>query len=349
MKFKKTAIVGVIFSLTLVLALTAAFASEPKEPDTRGSANLGQSRTEMTPLPDKTAEIQSGFPEVDPDDVDLSMMKEMLDQKVADGEITREEADQRLADTEEILAKARRGELKLFLYDNGEGENCVYGAGVFQTNGGMESRFVDPGRVLQPLYRDEDGKLVPVDPDTVVSGYVLTKSGPDQPTYVEEGEFNEEVSKLIGEGKISYDGGQAVDYKVEFPTFDEDGNPVNNGVTGSRFYDYTVVTDDDVVSGGSVRTSSGLYDLCKDKACKVSYDHCHIDGKVVRVYQENPGLLCAHPDCDNDKPHQHDGVWYAGKAGGAFVVLDPEMEPVPSAVPVSSGQHHQNRYGNGHH
>ena len=33
MKFKKTSVIGVIFSLALVLAVTAAFASEPKEPD----------------------------------------------------------------------------------------------------------------------------------------------------------------------------------------------------------------------------------------------------------------------------------------------------------------------------
>ena len=83
---------------------------------------------------------------------------------------------------------------------------------------------------------------------------------------------------------------------------------------------------------GSVRPSSGPYDLCKSKDCDVPYDHCHIDGDVVRIYYENPGLLCAHPDCDNDAPHQHDGTQYAGKAG-KYVILNPELEPVPSAAP----------------
>lgn len=325
MKFKKTSIIGVIFSLALVLAVSAAFASEPKEPDEYNSVKTGSSQTVTVPLPDKTREIQSGFPEVDPDDVDLSLLEERLDKKVADDQLTREEADLQLANTQAMLDQARRGELKLFLYDSGDGESWVYGAGVFQVNGEMQSRFVDPGRVLQPLYRDEDGKLVPIDPDTVMPGYVLgDPSQPDLPTYVEEGEFLEDDGVL---GRLS-------SYDVKLPTFDEDGNPVGDGITGSRFYSYNVVTDNSAVSGGAVRTSSGLYGLCKDKACKISYDHCHIDGKTVRVYQENPGLLCAHDGCDNDKPHEHDGVKYAGKAPEAYVILDPEMDPAPSGGPI---------------
>lgn len=332
MKFKKTSIIGAVFSLTLVLAVTAAFASEPKEPQPEyDSVKTGSSQAVMVPLPDKTKEVQSAFPEIDPDDVDLSKMKEMLDQKVADGQLTREEADQRLADTEEMLEKARRGELKLFWYDNGDGASWCYGIGVFQVNGETQSRFVDPGQMLQPLYyEDENGKLVPVDPDTVVNGYVLDPGQPDLPTYVEEGEFNEAAAKLIGEGKISYDGGPIDDYQVELPTFDKDGNSVSadGGVIGTRLFGYyDMVLDGSAVSGSVIRTSGGAYELCKDKNCDVSYDHCHIDGKVVRVYQENPGLLCAHPDCTNEAPHQHDGVQYAGKAPEAYVILDPEMDP----------------------
>ena len=94
-----------------------------------------------------------------------------------------------------------------------------------------------------------------------------------------------------------------------------------------------------------MRTSDGLYDLCEDKICKVSYDHCHIDGAVVRVYYENPGLLCAHPDCTNEEPHEHDGVQYAGK----YTILNPDMEPVPSAMPVSSGHHSESHHSDSHH
>ena len=350
MKFKKTSIIGAIFSLALVLAVTAAFASEPKTDDgtqnTYDSVKTGSSQTVIVSLPDKTKEIQSAFPEIDPDDVDLSEMKKMLDKKVADGQLTREEADQRLADTEAVLERARRGELKLFWYDDGAGESWCYGIGVFQVNGETQSRFVDPGQMLQPLYyKDENGKLVPVDPDTVINGYVLNPSYPDLPTYVEEGEdISDMIGSLLGEADIIYDEGETPsDYDVKLPVFDEDGNPVINDIIGTRFseyreeeapnaankignrfYSYQVVID-----GGTVRTSSGAYALCTGKDCDVSYDHCHIDGKVVRAYYQNPGLLCAHDGCDNDKPHEHDGVKYAGRAPEAYVILDPEMAPAP--------------------
>ena len=419
MKFKKTSIIGVIFSLTLVLAVTAAFASEPKEPDTTvqfhgqtfsrselsqgtldwldwylalteeeqlaisyvpaelykdrdtstqdaySSEKTASEQTVFVPDLEATKEIQSGFPEIDPDDVDLSEMKKMLDKKVADGQLTREAAGQRLTGTEQMLDQARRGELKLFWYDNGGGESWVYGVGIFLVNGETRSQFVDPGQVLQPLYhKDDTGKLLPVDPSTVTNGYGLF-SAPDQPTYVEEGEsIAEGDAALMGEGDIIYDKGKTPsDYDVKLPTFDEDGNPVINGIIGTRFSEYREedapsaagkigsqfysykVEQSDSVSGGyvldsrdasnsPVRTSSGLYDLCKEETCKVSYDHCHIDGKVVRAYYQNPGLLCAHDGCDNDKPHEHDGVKYAGKAG-SFVVLPRNPGVLSTAGSVS--------------
>ena len=304
MKFKKTSVIGVIFSLTLVLAVTAAFASEPKADngtvqfhgesfsrselsqgtldwldwyltlseeeqlaisyvpnelrkdrdastqDAYSSVKTGSSQTVIVSLPDKTKEIQSAFPEIDPDDVDLSEMKKMLDKKVADGQLTQAEADQRLADTEAVLEQARRGELKLFWCDSGNGENWVYGVGVFQVNGEIQSRFVDPGQILQPLYyEDENGKLVPVDPDTVVNGYVLVSDTPDTPSYVEEGEdISDMLGSLLGEADIKYDEGKtAQDYNVKLPTFDEDGNPVSadDGITGSRFYSYKIEAGSD--------------------------------------------------------------------------------------------------------
>ena len=353
MKFKKTSIIGVIFTLTLVLAVTAAFASEPKTDDTIVFHDQTFSRSELSqetldwldwylalpkeeqlavsyvpaelnrsrdagnqdayngPLEFKTLDgivsvpdieatrgIQSDLPVVDPDNVDLSMMKELLAKKVADGEITQEEADQRLAATEETLEQARRGEVKIVM----TGDGTCYGLGV--------SRM---------YYRDEDGNLVPFSPDTAATGYV------DEPQAIS-------------------------DYAVKFPAFDENGNPVSAdggvvGRIGSQFYDYKTVENDPGVSGGAVRTSDGLYDLCEDKICKVSYDHCHIDGAVVRVYYENPGLLCAHPDCTNEKPHEHDGVQYAGK----YTILNPDMEPVPSAMPVSSGHHSESHHSDSHH
>ncbi len=74
------------------------------------------------------------------------------------------------------------------------------------------------------------------------------------------------------------------------------------------------------------------YEVCTNPLCTVDYQHCHIDGKVVRAYEQNPGLLCAHPDCDIEGPHAHDGVQYAGQAG-EFVILNSDTAPVPSGAP----------------
>lgn len=427
MKFKKTSIIGVIFSLALVLAVTAAFASEPKTDDgaqdAYSSVKTGSSQTVIVSLPDKTKEIQSGFPEIDPDDVDLSEMKKMLDKKVADGQLTQAEADQRLADTEEVLAKARRGELKLFWYDNGAGESWCYGIGIFQVNGEVQSRFVDPGQILQPLYyEDENGKLVPVDPDTVINGYVINPSYPDLPTYVEAGEdLIDTTGRLLGEADIKYDEDMTPqDYDVKLPTFDEDGNSVSadGGIVGSRFYDYIIETDPNVAEFDiigqqqmeleeyksllnklaadgemtqaeadgmyasakqdlkSAGEMSGLYanetggyvimtlPLCSLPECKDYEPHKH----GVAKYSGHVTFPCPVENCQNGGSHYHDGVCYLGTLpicdfsgctiSGIHTHDDgvtykgqtgKQPAPVPSAVPVSSGQHHQNHHGNGHH
>lgn len=74
------------------------------------------------------------------------------------------------------------------------------------------------------------------------------------------------------------------------------------------------------------------YVVCTNPLCGVDYQHCHIDGEVVRAYDEYPGLLCAHPDCEIEGPHEHDGVQYAGQAG-KFVILNGAEAPVESAPP----------------
>lgn len=315
MKFKKTTILGAVLSLALVLAVSVAFASEPRRPDAYDSTKVNSSTAlegqtsgdhiVAVPNIDATRGIQSDFPEVDPDDVDLSLLKEQLAQKVADGEITQEEAGQRLAATEEMLEQARRGEVKLFMGTDRNGETFFYGSGVSTM-----------------YYKGEDGTLIPMNPDSTSSAYVLD------------------------------------DYTVKFPTFDPDGNSISadGGIVGTKSPDPVEDTPDNTSNAyaltgydiefptsdpdggfvGTVRTSSGLYDLCTARDCDISYDHCHIDGKVVRVYYEDPGLLCAHPDCDNGQPHEHDGVQYAGKAPEAYVVL--HSEPVQQLLNQAKAQ-----------
>ena len=170
---------------------------------------------------------------------------------------------------------------------------------------------------------------------------------------IDEGKIHDLRFSTTANGELCY----ALDFDtsaanfdgdVSLPTFheDEDGNLVSvaadGGIVGQKFFDYAMVVDGSAaVSGSVIRTSGGAYELCKDKDCKVSYDHCHIDGKTVRVYHESPGLLCAHPDCGNEKPHEHDGVNYAGKAPEAYVILDTDMAPAPSADPVKTGYDHR--------
>lgn len=74
------------------------------------------------------------------------------------------------------------------------------------------------------------------------------------------------------------------------------------------------------------RAPDGRYALCEEVTCGVPYDHYHLDGKVVRVYYENPGLLCARSSCTTEGPHTHDGVQFMGKAPEAYVVLHSELE-----------------------
>lgn len=85
-------------------------------------------------------------------------------------------------------------------------------------------------------------------------------------------------------------------------------------------------------AGEGGRPNNTPYVVCANPLCTVGYQHCHIDGEVVRAYDEYPGLLCAHPDCDIEGPHEHDGTQYVGQAG-KFVILNQDGGVVESAPP----------------
>ena len=85
-------------------------------------------------------------------------------------------------------------------------------------------------------------------------------------------------------------------------------------------------------AGEGGRPNNTPYVVCANPLCTVGYQHCHIDGQVVRAYDEYPGLLCAHPDCDIEGPHEHDGTQYVGQAG-KFVILNQTGKPVESVPP----------------
>ena len=313
MKFKKTSIIGVIFSLTLVLAVSVAFASEPKDlPDEESTTSSAHAdNVKLIFEENKLKQFAIGIEGLEKD----------LSNQVSKGTFTQAEADQILAQVKSIL---KDGVLDW----------------TFQADCGLSYESLGRNKAAV-CYRDEDGDPVPVSLSEIVARFILPQAmgGSTPADVIDAGEPSTDISG----------------YDVKLPTFNEDGSSVSEdgGVIGKldyQTYDYTPVTDPDAVSGGPVgggsisnldskaRASSGLYDLCTAQDCGTPYDHCHIDGKVVRVYYQDPGLLCAHPDCSNGQPHEHGGVQYAGKAPEAYVILNPEMEPVPSASPAPCTQ-----------
>lgn len=112
----------------------------------------------------------------------------------------------------------------------------------------------------------------------------------------------------------------------------QDLQPDPSAVDPDDGFDQLYLEDDNGLIDVQVRTSSGSYALCDAEDCPEAEPHCHIDGMVVRAYLEYPGLLCAKPDCEEEDVHEHDGVTYYGQAGN-FTILDPELGPVPSALP----------------
>lgn len=332
MKFKKISLAGAAFSLALVLSLSAAFASEPKTPSNEyGSTTVSSGTRKIWSMSTDADGALRAF------SLELDYLEEELARYVANGSMPQEEADRVLSLAREAAQDDGRlnwtfpPDSGLFYHRTGE-------------NGGGQPRF-------DIFYKDPvTGSLFHMDPVNVVSSFVFPAGYVESSYIEEEAEYlPDDTPYLLGEAHIDYD--------VKLPTFDEDGNPVVTdengspliigtrfsddkvegnsdavGKIGSRFYSYRVSDGSSDVSGGAVRTSSGTYQLCRDKDCDVSYDHCHINGKAVRAYYQYPGPLCDLPDCSNESPHKHNGVQYAGKAG-SFVVL-PRNPASSSGGPV---------------
>lgn len=73
---------------------------------------------------------------VDPADVDLSRMEEYLAQQVADGELTQEEADQMLAEVQEMLEQAEDGDVTMWISVDSSGNASSFCVSSF---GGVEA------------------------------------------------------------------------------------------------------------------------------------------------------------------------------------------------------------------
>lgn len=74
---------------------------------------------------------------LDPEDVDMSMLKEYLAKKVADGKLTQAEADETLANVQEMLEQAKDGDMTLWISvdsDNDVNSFCVSSYGAFDNS-----------------------------------------------------------------------------------------------------------------------------------------------------------------------------------------------------------------------
>lgn len=351
MKFKKTSIIGVLFSLTLVLAVTAAFASEPKEPDEYDSVKghtsvelLGKTLEDhIVAVPDieATKEIQSDLPEVDPDEVDLSKIKESLAKKVADGEITQEEADQRLAATEEMLERARRGEEKIVMTEDGNSASAD-GAIVGKADYVLET---DPDAVTEydvPMLQmklDEykahldrlvkEAKMAQADADDMYASAKrdLEKSEWSVLYTTETGSYAVMSAPLCDladckdyephkHGVAKYSG------HVTFPC------PLENCQNGGSHY------HDGVCYLGTLPIC-----ICDFSGCAISGVHAHDDGVTYKSWtgklpapaaSEAPVPVCSVDGCTIGGNHIHNGVTYACSG-------------------FHSGNHSSGHHGNGHH
>lgn len=153
MKYRKTTIMGVVLSLMLVAGVTAVFASGPKGVPDEDSTTSTAPSTSMWSM---TTDGNHGLRYFS---LNLDYLEQSLNKHVADGSMTRKEADR-------IVEQARAL--------SGNGVKLEW---VFQENSGLvEDSFDEDGNYrtgFNIFYKDEDGKLTPVDPATVVSGFIL--------------------------------------------------------------------------------------------------------------------------------------------------------------------------------
>ena len=345
MKFKKTSIVGAVLSLTLVLAVTVAFASEPKEPD-------------------ELDEYAGGY--VIPDGVTLTDDVAKCIAQLHAG-TTRDEVHQLLGEPHNYLSglygdtyflerlqdlpvtePTTEAPLLIIYYDNED------------FHGGVS-------KVERVIYR-ADGKH---------SFDLIPYTAEDQPTYVppydnydavsagEDGAIDPSLKEAIEAAlrdRIQATLKDALEqngYHVHLPTFDEDGNSAS-GTAGEEFYSYDFVSDSPAAVGGdpvpvpsaapapSVELadrssdSPDLADMLQDQWDAQIKNRT--EGILTEVYTA-PSASCGVEGCTVTESHTtHCNGFHSGG------VCDGSCGAYSLAYPSSStGHHSDSHHGNGHH
>ena len=261
MKFKKTSVIGVVLSLALVLAITVAFASDPKAPagtveyhgQTYNRADLSQETLDwldwyLTLPEEEQLAVSMVPPELIPDRAPDTYDSVKVNTSVTLDDITL--PSDVVKYTSQLYAGMTRDEVHQLLGEPSFSSSSLY----------SDTYELDPDSHERQLsiYYEMDGTIIQVryfsdgtDPDVPGINLTpfLTVAGEDQPNYVDP-------------DKNVYD-----EYDVRLPTFDEDGNSVaaDGGITGST-----------------------RYSLCLDADCGVTDPHAHINGEVVKVDYQDP-------------------------------------------------------------
>lgn len=280
MKFKKTTVAGVILTLALVVGVTVAFASAPKEPDEPNAAQPAASEAVKAPAPEGAEGVKAdGAPDglngfaVQMDGsvvtrviVSLDVLEEDLDIRVDEGSMSKAEAELIFSQAQSIAVD---GVIDwTFTQDNG------------LRHEELPEESTDTTTVSANGYWDQDGKFVPVNISQIVSKFILPQA-------------------LMGEDTGTlYD---PDDFTVVEPEIDEQGNAIVRDENGNM-----------VMVGVQARLPQPP---CDDPDCPMAADgeHYHDENGVgirVQAYYEMPGLMCTRAGCTANGVHEHRGVTY---------------------------------------
>ena len=304
MKFKKTTILGAVLSLALVLAVTVALAAGPAKPT-------------PAPSPTDSAGKPSG---------PAGIRVKITDTPLPD------EASDRIAD---LLCRIDGEEFNGEPASSPDHSSCPHlhyrDAGVaYSFRSATEAAHTKIQVFLEWCFDCEDAFLTSVKRTEEPHSFTFARAGEDDNPAFGGGSYVEGDHSAPDPSQHHFIFSHTCSdclYSCQYT--------VNAGCSEDGCVDIQSVTTDiqPVTAEPPVRTSSGTYAPCQAEDCAVPYDHFHLDGKVVRIYRENPGLLCARSSCDKTGPHTHDGVQFVDKAPEAYTILHPELEPVPSAAP----------------
>ena len=296
MKFKKTSIVGAVLSLALVLAVTVAFASEPKTPaDTVVYHGHTYNRADLSQETLDWLDWYLALPEEE--QLAISMVPpELIPGLTPDVYDTMPAEDAAPSDQPAwpVNSKGKTyGEIPITYMSHFESPDLIFVSARAETD--WIDGYIPYRQIAHPSY-----------PGTVTGpGEEFTKYLEwleTQPEVLTEPLYDSEEN-IIGEfrsanpaklSSASDDGKTISDYDVRLPAFDEDGNSVaaDGGITGST-----------------------RYSLCLDADCGVTDPHAHINGEVVKVDYQDP---------------------YTGSTQPPSTIRVPSAPPEPAVPPAKS-------------